>query len=592
MAANASFNSLDLLPLTQSHVSDIVRAYASAEKPRATSHQIAIAAAFAEGVPMYGIEMLGLLLDLGSPDSIPFRVQTAVDSTINSLSELQWRLLVVCQTLRESARQPVVAAALNVPELEFASALDGLECKGHLQSESTVLKASVLLANEAQRQLRPVVRRTDALRAADTLQSTFATGVKAEDLYASLRLLIVAGDEPRALELLNSKAGALARSDAALNITVELSTVRDTARHKPLIAILDETIQQIRAGAESKRYRNVNNEPRPHAATLPLLSPASLILEHEPASQNILKSTLADARDPNASPDARLSEAVTALMVASNLNDRTGLDAAHRAVNAVRHAKSLTPFYVLRADLIYFASIGDRQQALDIALALAQQSRVVSDIQLACKGLRNCAEAFSTFGDTKTAQALLLECRSLAQDLQYYSQIAWTDIRLADLCIESGDLQTAGAYLTNAAAIANERNLKAPLLVADLHLNYCWLALMNDDISSAQKSARFVTRKLQASRSGSAYWTVLTVKLACYRGKQTREMTRDFEALKASVDTRPFYPNEQQSLTALLLYAKHIGDQSAVSCFVRTQLPRIEKSGQRVWSFLSAHLAP
>ena len=64
---------LPLRPMSLTDVRAIVTMWAGAELPRAKQDQIACASVFAEGVPMYGIEMLGLMLDSGSPDVIPWR---------------------------------------------------------------------------------------------------------------------------------------------------------------------------------------------------------------------------------------------------------------------------------------------------------------------------------------------------------------------------------------------------------------------------------------------------------------------------------------------------------------------------------------
>ncbi len=111
-----------LRPMSTVDVRAIVSAYAAAEQRRATQDEIACAAVFAEGVPMFGIEMLGLILDSGSPDLIPWRVQIAVDRSLRELNELQWRILSLCSALRKSARQALVAAALHLQENEFAAA--------------------------------------------------------------------------------------------------------------------------------------------------------------------------------------------------------------------------------------------------------------------------------------------------------------------------------------------------------------------------------------------------------------------------------------------------------------------------------------
>ncbi len=89
-----------------------------------------------------------------------------------------------------------------------------------------------------------------------------------------------------------------------------------------------------------------------------------------------------------------------ALFVASNLATKRA-DGVLSAVNAVRYSKDVNPFDIHRADLIFFASVGLREKALEAAHQLSAKSRTVHDVQLACKGLRNAAEVHSTFGDER-----------------------------------------------------------------------------------------------------------------------------------------------------------------------------------------------
>ena len=575
-----------LHPMTTTEVRAVVAAYAGSEQPRATQDQIACAAVFAEGIPMFGIEMLGLMLDSGSPDVIPWRVQIGIDRSLRELSEIHWRILALCGALAASSRQAVVAAAMQIDAAELAAAIDALETAGSLRCEDGVLRVSSLMAEGAEKRMKANVMRLDALRAATEIQRAADDVLAPDDFYSCLRLFVVANEETRARDLLDSRAGVLVRIDTANSIVFELTRLRRHAISTRLMSLIDQTIDQIRGGSESRRP----GRRKPHVWTkptsLPLVSATSIEIEYTLSSSETLATVLSESRDPNSTPERRLSEAVMALFVASNLGDSIALREAHRAVNAVRYSVDASPFDLCRADLIYFASMGIRDQALECARKLCIESRIVRDVQLACKGFRNAAEVFSTFGDSKTAQALLHESRSLAASLEYHSQVAWADIRLADLCIEAMDIEGASAYLQCATNVVEANSLLAPLLVGDLNLHRCWEALLRGDISRAQRSSRVVARKMNSSRCGTALWTVQSVRLATHRGNDSREMSRDFASLRASVGSRAFYPNEQLSLAALILYANGRRERSEVTNFVADQFSRIEASGRQIWSYL------
>jgi hypothetical protein len=324
---------------------------------------------------------------------------------------------------------------------------------------------------------------------------------------------------------------------------------------------------------------------------MPAIAEATTEAEHKFVSTEMFRFALTQSRNPENLPATRLTEAVMALFVASNHEDKQGLESAYRAVRAIRHSPGINPFDLCRADLIYFASTGKRSQARLEAHRLAKLSRTVPDIQLACKGLRNAALVCGVYGDTACAQGYLHESRLLAVELEYFAQVAWADLRLADLCLNEMDTAGAREYLDNAANIADKNRLLAPLLETDLNLFNCWEALASGDFQRAQRSARVVMRRISsAQRTGTALWTFLGVKLATRRGAYTKEVRRDVELLKSSIGKYHFYPNEHLSLAALLLGTQETPDQHETQSFVAKQLPRLKSSGRGVWQLISNNL--
>ena len=583
---------LSLRPMTTIDVRTIVAAWAAVERPKATPDQVACGAVFAEGVPMYGIEMVGLILDPGSPDVIPWRVQVAVDRALRELDQLQWRVLALCRVLGRSSRHHVIAAAISSATQEgLAAALDALEVWGYVQCEEGILQASALMADGAMKRVKANVLRLDARKAAEALHSTYTVSSSPVDLYSILRLCIAAHEEEWATRLLGAEIGALVRKDTAQSIVFELMRLRREARSDALEASLDAIVDQVRAGAECRRPPRRQEGKRIRSSSLPTISPASNETEHKYISESLISTTLSGARNPDLKPAVRLADAVMALLMASNISDNSAMTSAFQAVNSVRHSPDANPFDICRADVIYHTSMGHRAKALESAKLLAEASRIVPDVQLACKGLRNAAEVHCVYGERDRAQSLLHEAKGLASDLEYYSQSALTDLRLADLCLEEMDIDGAAAYRNSAASTIERNDLKAATLIADLYLNTCWLALLQEDISRAQRAARVVCKQVGNSQSGTTLWAALGVKLATHRGARSQAVVRDFTRLKASIGSRPFYAMEPFSLAALLLSTKGSDAHDETSKFVRSQFPRLNKTGVGVWPFITMNLS-
>ena len=581
---------ISLRAMTTVEVRAVVTAYAAVEQPRATADQIACAAVFAEGVPMYGIEMLGLMLDVGSPDVIPWRVQVAVDRALRELSELQWRVLALAGVLASASRHAIVEAALQVERAVLTVAVDGLEASGYLEGDEGVLRASSLMAEGAVQRLKPTVVRMDALRAAQVMLGAVSAEVVPQEFYGCMRLFIRAREEGRAQGVLDAHAGALLRKDTAQSVVFEMTRLQRASRSARLGTAIDAIVDQVRAGAETRlpslRSRDQNVRP----SSLPRISATSSTIEHKPATDDLFQASLSISRDPNVKPNERLSEAVVALVIASNLADAIGMAKAFQAVDSLRHSPDVNPFDVCRADLIYFASSGQRTRAIKGAFRLAEAARVVPDIQLACKGLRNAAQVCSTYGDKAGAQAMLHESRALASSLEYHAQTAWCDLRLAHLALEDMDVDGARAYIACAAEIALRNRLPARLLSFDIHLFSSWEALVRGDFPRAQKASRALARQLPGPHSGTTRWTLLGAKLATRSGAYSQAVKRDTAILLASIGSIAFYPAEELSLAALVISSADTPDHTDTCNFVKAQFPRIKAMGNTVWPMITQNM--
>ena len=585
---------VSLRPMNAVDVRTIVTAWAAAELPRAKQDQIACAAVFAEGVPMYGIEMLGLMLDSGSPDVIPWRVQVAVDRAMRELSELQWRVLALCGLLGASARQSVVAAALKMGEMELANALDGLETFGYVQCEEGVLRASGLMADAAEMKVKAAALSLDASRAAECLETEISERSAFGEIYAYIRLAIAGQQEDRALLLLDEYAGMLLRAENANDIVFEFGRLRSFARTKDFSAMLDSIVAQVLEGSlgiRSNRDRDIAKKP----SSLPAVPSATLESEYSLSTKSLLAQAQRAAREPSATPASRLSEATLALFLAFNRGDDDGLANAHQAVNAVRFAAGIQAFDIHRADVIYFASVGDKAHVVQSAERLVEESRRISDVRLACRGLRNASQAHHVFGDFPKAQLFLHESRALAARLGYAAQIVWADLMLAGLAISEMDVDGSEAYLRSAQRQIDAYGMHTPLMTVDVNFFACWTALMKGDSAAAAKAARAGWRATakcdKDAQSGVFLWSQQATKLATHHGEFTRETQRDYNSLRASIGSRTFYANELFSLAALLLATRNTPRFEETSAFVVSQFPRIQSTGRPIWPYIPHLLA-
>ena len=569
-------------------VRSVVTAYAAAEQPRATQDQIACAAVFAEGIPMYGIEMLGLMLDEGSPDVIPWRVQAAVDRQLRELNELQLRVLTLCGSMRTAAFQATIAEALGTSTTDLASALEGLEARGHLRCDHGILIPSELMALAAEQRVRRNVARMDALQTANLLSSAWSASDPVIVAYVCLELFVRANEEVRAYRFLDSQAGDIVRRATSAGLLHELQKLKGLSRSEGLNDLIDAISTQVEYGSTTSVTELQTSSKLARPSSLPPVSLSSSALENSFSSSDAFDRAIDASRDPNAPPGQRMTEAVMALAFASNTGRQGELQAAYQCVNAVRHAPDVNRFDVCRADLIFLASTGDSVGAIAAAYLLADQSRIVSNVELACKGLRNSAMVLSTYGVLDDSQSLLFESRALAARLEYAKQVAAADIQLADLAILEVDCRGAEAYLAAAARTIDKHRISTRLLKSNLHMLECWAAVIRNDRVAASKSAKVFMRAIRGGShsSGTALWAALGVKLATHTQGLSQDCRQSLSALRSSIGTTRYYPSEHLSMTALLLATKGTSAEESESAFIRSQIDRIEQSGRGVWRFL------
>jgi len=577
---------LSLRPMNTLDVRSVVAAYAAAEQPRATADQVACAAVFAEGVPMYGIEMLGLMLDAGSPDVIPWRVQVAVDRALRELSELQWRVLALCGVLGGSARQGVVSAALEVDEMSLAAALDGLETSGFVQCEEGVLRASGLMADGAELRVKRTVLRLDALKGGEVLLTAWVQYAATTDFFSLLRLFVASRHEDRACSVLDRYIGSVVRNATAEEIVFEMLRLKPSATGRNLSSMLDAIVERVNEGSKTIRSKSRVYSSIRSPFSLPTVTSWNIETEYTLVSAESMQQAQVAARNPDSAPDVRMAEAVGALFMAANRGDSTALCSAYQAVNGVRHSDLASRFDVYRADLIFFASTGELLKAREAATLLTNESRVVADVQLACTGLRNAAEIFAYCGDSAQAQGLLLESRSLAARLKYHAHTVKADLRLAALALLTMDTEGCRAYLDSAKRVLDNHQLRVPVLYFDLQLYSSWEAVICGDVASAGRAARALFRNVRGSQSGNSLWAVLATKLASHRGKFSKETKRDHDILVSSITAVQYYSNEHLTLAALLLCTQRTDLESFTRNFVSNRIRQIELTDQAIWPFV------
>ncbi|MBC7841788.1 MAG: AAA family ATPase [Gemmatimonadaceae bacterium] len=572
-------------PMSLSDTATVLGDYASRELTRATADQISCAAVFADGIPMYGIEMLGLILDEGSPDLIPWRVQVAIERALQELSELQLRILVLCGLLGGTARQSDLATSLRMDEIDVAYALEGLDERSFLNVQDGQFSTSPLLIDAAFKRMKSSVVRLDAARCAEHLASTLHADVPAKVFYNYVRVEIAAQRESRAVQHLDEHAGRMVRTENAEALVFELQSLKRIARTEGLQDLLGSIAAQVLEGSKSVR-RRLHRLELSQPSSLPIVASGAIDSEYSFSTKESLLRAQRAAREPCNSPQTRLTQATLALFLASNLEDPSALSTAHQAANAVRHSSAVPAFDVHRADLIYFSETGDRVRALVEAELLVREARLIADVSLACKGYRNAAEALSYFGEPSRAQACLHEARSLASKLNYSAQLVWIDLSLAGLAIADMDAEGAKAYLASATKQIDGMIAVPPLMLVDLNFFQCWAATIVGDLQAAAKASKAVVRNAKGTQTGVLLWAILGTKLASRTGRLNKELIKDLNILRASIGRKKFYSNEQLNLAALLLATRGTTHESELRDFATSQMTRIQESGRKLWPFI------
>jgi hypothetical protein len=514
-----------------------------------------------------------------------------VERAVRELSDAQRRVLVVCRLLRPLAQHSIVAGTFAVEGFDLRDAVAGLEERGLLVCENDALEPSSVVADECMKQLSSATVRLDAARGAASILGDFLNNPASSSFYSALKLLICARESDRTITFLKAHVGTLIRRDSAQNILHQLRSAKQHSLCSKVNREIDGICDKVLAGAAKKTRLKQTANARGTASPLAFVSPNSGEVEYTYSSPEALEDTMTSSRNPNLPPAQRLAEATSALFVAFNRNDSCAVGAAYKAVEAVRHSQLVNRFDVFRADLIYSAFVGDRVKVLASANALAAESRIVENMELACLGLRNSAEALTSFGDFPGAQNLLLEARSVSSSLGYNSQTVWTDMELASLSLRLMDVDATKAYIASAEATCRTHGLETPLVAVDQCLFRCWEALVRGNIADAQRASRGLVRLVKRSETGVILWTRLATELATHRGARTRVERRNFDEVKASIGSCNHYTNEHFSLTSMLLYARGTSEHATVSEFARSHIIRLEAKGAPIWPFLVESLS-
>jgi AAA ATPase domain len=580
---------ISLRPMTIIEVRSIVTAYAAEEQRRATSDQIALAAVFAEGVPMFGIEMLGLMLDEGSPDVIPWRVQVAVDRASRELSTVQLRILSLAGLMGASARQTIVADVLNEDATVFATALDELEFMGFVVCEDAVLRVSGLMKDEAEKKLKRNVVRGDALRAAERVMARWEEVQESADFYSVATLFVVAKHDREAADFIAREIGALVRIDAANVIVFELTRVKERSGAVKLGGLIGAVCDQILEGSDSRIRSARQMDIEVYGLSMPVVSNAKVETEYEPVSRKILQALLQAARDPKHSPNRRLADAVEALVIADNAENMEAVEPAYASIRAVRNAPGISKLELARAEMIYCAITGDGLGAMSLAELLATEARKSSDIQVACQALRNSAEVFHELRSTDRALNLLLESRDIAKRLNYPSQVAWADLKLASISLDEMDVDGADEYIKSASTIAEKNAIRSTTMLAEIDWTECWSCILRGDFSSARKASRAFAKRTRSSDPGTLQINLQSLKIATFQGPVTGEIEKARTAVKSAIGRKKFDPNETVRLAALRLLSETNACFPDTLQFISEQENRILASGRRWWPFAASN---
>ena len=576
-----------LRQLSTMEVDRILRSYSEAAQPRATTAHISCAAVCSEGNPMYAIEMLGLLLDEGSPDTLPWRVQVAIANQVEEMTPLERRALLLCDIMSPLVRLDELKTALNADDVEFKSCVDSLEIHGALRIDAEAMSASPLLSRELRKHGGLTTLRLDCIALAKLLEGTLSATPDPTALFAILRLYVTANDESGASALLNRKAGVIFRCTTSTNLLEQTHRLSSIARGPQLRGLLKAIEERVRDGSEGHTGIVAHGE-KTIPASLPRTGAPVQKSENSFTYEQSYKDAISLACNPEVAPEQRLAEAVAAMISADNLNNRDYLQKAHAAVVSVEDSPSVQTFDLVRARLIYAATSGSRDAAIAIAEDLATQSRECADIRLACQGLRNASSVVAHYGSIARAKHLAHESRELATKHNYTLQISHADVALADLAIHELDLAAAAAHIKHAQKSLSALPRGTRMISADINCAQCWFEIVRGDIPQAGKHYRGLVQSLGKGVSGTSRSTMLAARIATFNGTWNSRISNDLREVAIDVASRAFMPNEHRAVAALLLASKGRPEASIAGETYATYRTRCEGYGNRAWSFADA----
>jgi AAA ATPase domain len=581
---------LALRPMSSVDVRSVVTAYAEQELKRATGEEIRFASVFAEGVPMYGIEMLGLMCDKGSPDKIPWQVQLALDQAGRELSELQLRVLTLGGLLGNAARQLVVTAALKVTGEELAEALDGLETPGYVQCEEGVLKVSGLMAEEAAKRVRASVKRMDALRAATALVAVMKEEENVGLFFAALQAYVTATEEGRAAKLLDKWAGWLLRSATADEVVFGIGALTSNARSEKLRQLLSAVLNRVVVSPLSAQgLASPGFTPGvPSSLENRVNEKAGVGGESYQQACHDAYSRACDAHSP---PGMRIADAVATMIFADNLGDLGKLNSAFAVVRSLQACRDVQPFDVARAELIFRTCTFDISNVVECAERLAIEARRVRDIELACLGFRNAADALQQIGQGLLSSKYLHESLALATRYKYPSLIAQSYCCLAIHELMQCNCEASGAYLN--AALENDIHSlgSEDYWSGEIEFASLWRYVLLGDAVSGAKHAKRLVRLFGKDLNMAAKTSVSASRLATSSGRWSVSMSKDLECCLTGLTEIGPRPIAQRAAAAILLSTKARPERPLAIEAVMSWVARTESLGVQVWPFVSQLLA-
>jgi AAA ATPase domain len=581
---------LALRPMSSVDVRSVVTAYADQELKRATAEEIRFASVFAEGVPMYGIEMLGLMCDKGSPDKIPWQVQLALDQAGRELSELQLRVLTLGGLLGNAARQLVVTAALKVTAEELAEALDGLETPGYVQCEEGVLQVSGLMADEAAKRVRASVKRMDALRAATALVAVMKEEENVGLFFAALQAYVTATEEGRAAKLLDKWAGWLLRSATADEVIFGIERAERFSSSSRLTSMLTTVRSRVEAAAKGVTSPTMGSEFVAVPASMVQAADGASAMSDDRALASGFQRTFARARDVRRRPEQRVADAVRAMMYADNMHDRKMLDAAYSITQSLQHCPKVQRFDLARAALIYGSSKAECSEQISNAAVVAKESRRLQDVALACQGFRNAGDATWDLGRYSLSAGYFHEALDLARHHGYPRQVMYAELSLADCALMLGDLDGIEAHICSAEDQRGLLEVADYIIDADIAGLRCWDAVLRGDFSRASKHARSLTTLIGKRAIGQPLENAAISRLAATGAVWNSRTPSDFDMCCTCLSRGNNHGTQQWNAAALLLSTRGRAERARARQVVVEWIQRVQARGVLVWDLTQSLL--